>query len=196
MADREKRHLEIRGKRKKQIMSVALRLFSSEGYGHVSIAELAIHAGISKGLMYNYFDSKESLLKAIVEEGIDKIIQSFDRNRDGILTAEEFAHFIRSTFRLMEENKVYWTQFFGLIIQPNIKEFLKNSEMTGLIASYFDILGVYFKNMGFEDPMLEVFHLSVTIEGFALMMLFYNDLADIPEALFKRFEERIIHTYT
>ncbi|MCF8346377.1 MAG: TetR/AcrR family transcriptional regulator [Bacteroidales bacterium] len=193
---KENRHREIREKRKKQIMDVALKLFSSEGYGHVSIAGLAVHAGISKGLMYNYFDSKESLLKAIVEEGIDKIIHSFDLNRDGILTAEEFAYFIRSTFRLMEENKVYWTRFFGLIIQPNIKEFLMNSGMAGLIAKYFDVLGVYFKNMGFEDPMLEVFNLSVTIEGFALMMLFYNDMADIPEALFKKFEERIVRTYT
>jgi AcrR family transcriptional regulator len=177
-------------------MTAALELFSREGYGHVSIAALAGHAGISKGLMYNYFDSKEALLKAIVENGIAEIATSFDRNKDGILTADEFAHFIRSTFRLIEENKVYWTRFFGLIIQPNVKDFLKNSEMTTLIARLFDMLNTYFTKMGFKDPMLEVFHLSVTIEGFALMMLFYNDLADIPTELFKKFEERIVHTYT
>ncbi len=53
---------EMRESRRQQIMDAALELFAQEGYSHCSISQLAGHAGISKGLMYNYFESKEALL--------------------------------------------------------------------------------------------------------------------------------------
>jgi AcrR family transcriptional regulator len=58
----------MRESRRKQIMDAALELFASKGYSNCSISQLAAQAGISKGLMYNYFDSKEALLMAIIEE--------------------------------------------------------------------------------------------------------------------------------
>ena len=58
---------EMRESRKQQIMDAALELFAREGYSHCSISKLAAHAGISKGLMYNYFDSKEDLFFAVFE---------------------------------------------------------------------------------------------------------------------------------
>ncbi|MCK5693371.1 MAG: helix-turn-helix transcriptional regulator, partial [Bacteroidales bacterium] len=76
---------EIRESRRQQIMDAALELFASEGYSHCSISQLAAHAGISKGLMYNYFDSKEALLVAIIEEGMQDIMAMIDPNQDGVL---------------------------------------------------------------------------------------------------------------
>ena len=70
--------VEIRENRKEQIMQVALELFASEGYAHCSISKLAESAGISKGLMYNYFESKEQLLAAILDKGMQEFIQFFD----------------------------------------------------------------------------------------------------------------------
>jgi AcrR family transcriptional regulator len=49
---------EMRETRRLQIMEAALELFATDGYGHCTISRLAAHAGISKGLMYNYFSSK------------------------------------------------------------------------------------------------------------------------------------------
>lgn len=57
---------EIRKERDNKIRNAALELFSSKGYHNTSISEVAQKAEMSKGLMYNYYESKESLLKAIV----------------------------------------------------------------------------------------------------------------------------------
>jgi AcrR family transcriptional regulator len=187
---------QIRKDRRSQIMDTALEMFAREGYGHVSIAALSQRAGISKGLMYNYFSSKEELLREILNEAIDQIMTSLDPNRDGILTEEEFEHFVRKTFQLMHEKRAFFTRFFSMIIQPNVRAFLKESSLVPFMEEYLRMFDQYFSDLGFEDPMLEVFELSVILEGLGIMMLYYDELADLPPELFKKYEERIINKYT
>jgi len=187
---------QIRKDRRSQIMSTALEMFAREGYGHVSIAALSQGAGISKGLMYNYFSGKDELLKEILNEGIEQIMISLDPNHDGILTTQEFELFIRKTFQLMHEKRAFFTKFFNIIIQPNVKAFLKESSLVQFMEQYFDMFNRYFSERGYEDPMLEIFELSVIIEGFGLMMIYYDELVDLPPELYQRYEERIINKYT
>jgi AcrR family transcriptional regulator len=81
----QKQFEEMRESRRKQIMDSALELYATEGFSKCSIALLAQHAGISKGLMYNYFNSKEELLAAVIEHGMNEIMLLLDPNSDGIL---------------------------------------------------------------------------------------------------------------
>jgi AcrR family transcriptional regulator len=53
--------------RRLQIMNTALTVFASHGFKGTSIKDIAAAAGISQGLMYHYFASKEDLLEATVE---------------------------------------------------------------------------------------------------------------------------------
>ena len=71
MSPRKKEDNEsIREERRKSILEVALSLFANKGYESTSISQLAKEAGISKGLIYTYFESKEALLKKDVELNI------------------------------------------------------------------------------------------------------------------------------
>lgn len=186
----------IRKGRKEQIMEAALELFATEGYGHVSIAALASHIGISKGLMYNYFKSKEELLKEVIDYSVHELLEYFDPNHDGVLTQEEFKLFLRKTFELMNKKKEFYTKFFGLVIQPNVMEFVLKSEMLSYMNRYLSMFEEYFRDQGFEDPMLEVLNLSIFLEGLGMMMVFYSKMTEIPDHLFEKLEERIINTYT
>lgn len=187
---------EIREERKGQIISTALTLFAREGYSHVSISTLAQHAGISKGLMYNYFESKEELLKTVIEFSMDEVLNYFDPDHDGVITIDEFELFVRKTFRLMREKREFYTKFFSLIIQPNVINHFKKSSVISFFAQYFTMFESYFREQGFEDPMLEVLNLSIIIEGLGMMMVFYEDLTEFPEDIFYKFEQRIINQYT
>lgn len=186
----------IRENRKKQIMEVATVLFAREGYGHVSIATLAKKAGISKGLMYNYFESKEQLLTDIINSGIETLLNYFDPNKDGILTEEEFVLFIKKTFQLMKDEKEYWLDFFRLLIQPNVAPYIQESSLTPFMHQSFGMFESYFRKMGFRDPALEVLNLVVILEGVGMMMVFYDGLTGFSGELYEKFEERIIHLYT
>ena len=56
---------EIRKKTKENILNAALKLFAEKGYHGTSINDIAKAANISKGLAYNYFESKKQIIEAI-----------------------------------------------------------------------------------------------------------------------------------
>jgi AcrR family transcriptional regulator len=51
-----------------QILSGAAEVFAADGYEGASMARIAAVAGVSKGTLYNYFDSKAALFTAYVGE--------------------------------------------------------------------------------------------------------------------------------
>jgi AcrR family transcriptional regulator len=53
--------------KRSEILDVALRLVYSKGYQEMSIQDILDGLGISRGAFYHYFDSKQALLKALVE---------------------------------------------------------------------------------------------------------------------------------
>ena len=56
--------------RRAELLQVGLRLFSRQGYHATSIRKIAHAAGVTEGLIYHYFSSKEDLLKKIVENSM------------------------------------------------------------------------------------------------------------------------------
>ncbi|MBL8515950.1 MAG: TetR/AcrR family transcriptional regulator [Betaproteobacteria bacterium] len=55
--------------RPSELMDAALELFVEKGFAATRLDDVAKRAGVSKGTLYLYFDSKEDLLKAVVREG-------------------------------------------------------------------------------------------------------------------------------
>lgn len=73
--------LEISKREKKKILAkqtiseIALNLFFSKGLNETSIAEIMDKAGLGTGTFYNYFESKEDILKCALAEKIDLATQ-------------------------------------------------------------------------------------------------------------------------
>jgi len=57
-----------RSERRLQLLRVAQALFSSEGYHHVSMDDIADHAQVSKPVLYRHFPSKLDLYLAVIDE--------------------------------------------------------------------------------------------------------------------------------
>jgi len=53
--------------RREHIIDAAMRVFSQKGFTKATNKDIAREAGITPGLIYYYFESKEALLKAIIE---------------------------------------------------------------------------------------------------------------------------------
>src|SRR5579864_7549000 len=52
--------------KRRQIMDGARQVFLSAGFDGASMNDIARAAGVSKGTLYAYFDSKDELFKAII----------------------------------------------------------------------------------------------------------------------------------
>lgn len=61
--------------RPEEILNAALELFTEKGFAATRMDDVARLAGISKGTLYNYFESKESIFHAVVQEMISPEIE-------------------------------------------------------------------------------------------------------------------------
>jgi AcrR family transcriptional regulator len=117
---------EMREEKMSLIMDVALKHFANEGYDRTTISHIARHAGMSKGLLYNYFESKEALLKAIIHKSVNEVNRYLDIDRDGYLSEKEFEFFIRKISILLKEKRFFWRLLMQLLMQNEAREqFLK-----------------------------------------------------------------------
>jgi AcrR family transcriptional regulator len=170
----------IRGSRKKQIMNTALQLFAENGFSNTSISQIAAKAKISKGLMYNYFTSKEDLLRAIFEEGFDEMFSLFDPNRDGILTKDEYSYFIEETFNLMDRKRNFYKLYFALMMQPTVWKKLK-IKISEVIEPYLKIMVEYYKRKGAENPELEAIMMGALLDGIGFNYVYNPELYPLEE---------------
>lgn len=74
-----------------EIVDAAFAAFAENGYAATRVEEVAKRAGVSKGLMYLYFRTKEELFKAVVRNivvrRVDALIAGLEETE---LSAEEF----------------------------------------------------------------------------------------------------------
>jgi AcrR family transcriptional regulator len=67
------------GARCRQILDAASVCFAEQGFHGTSMARLAKAAGMSVGHIYHYFDSKEAIIAAIVEQELAKRLEVFEQ---------------------------------------------------------------------------------------------------------------------
>ena len=73
MSERRKKEPEVR---MTEILDAAQKLFAEKGYAKTTVTDiLAVH-GLSKGVFYYYFKSKEEVMDAIIERIITEIVAS------------------------------------------------------------------------------------------------------------------------
>ncbi len=74
-----------------EITAAALAAFAENGYAATRVDEVAKRAGVSKGLLYLYFKTKEELFKAVIRSFISPRIDALISNIEASdLSAEEF----------------------------------------------------------------------------------------------------------
>lgn len=73
---------QIRDERTAQIKQAARKVFARHGFARTKTSMIAAAAGISEGLIYRYFESKDVLYAAIVEELLRDAASEIDDRRE------------------------------------------------------------------------------------------------------------------
>ena len=148
-------------------MNTALELFSENGYYATSITDISEKAGISKGLIYNYFSSKEDLLKTIVMSGLEEIEEIFDPNKDGFLTEDEFAFFIDRIFDVLKNNIAFWRLYYSLLMKSEVLNIIIEP-VTEFMNPFKNTLIDYYKRHGKENPEVYARFFVSVLDGITL----------------------------
>lgn len=171
----EEQFEEIRQKRRQEIIETALELFAQNGFHNTSISKITKAAGISKGLMYNYFESKEALLDAILFDAKDEkqtAVQSI--SMDEIPPKQRLQMMIEGMFAMVHVNLHHWKLMMSLSLQDEISTRVQEKFSTQRAAAMQQFIHL-FEEMKVEEPQLEAFFFGSSITGVMMQYIYLKE---------------------
>ncbi|WP_246469692.1 TetR/AcrR family transcriptional regulator [Cohnella nanjingensis] len=119
---------QIRDERTTQIKQAALQVFARHGFARTKTSMIAAAAGISEGLIYRYFESKDELFTAIVRELMEDATEEVEDSRH--VPGTPYERIRALTQNILDEKNKY---AFMLILKAR-----KTDELPAEVARIFE----------------------------------------------------------
>ncbi|MBN2167395.1 MAG: TetR/AcrR family transcriptional regulator [Marinilabiliaceae bacterium] len=173
------------------IEKIALKLFAENGYHATSIASIAKQAEISKGLLYNYYSSKEELLKSLVFRVFEDMLKVFDFESDSKKFSfnDQILKMIDAGFEWVKKNQQSLKIYFGIMLQPAVLIII-NDEMWKMAAPYFEKAARFFASSGYSNPLVEVRYFNSMLDG-----IFLNYVLEPESYPLEEMKQKVINQY-
>lgn len=172
MTPRTKKQFEgIRQASIQKIVTAAMKLFATKGYLSVSVKDIALEAGISQGLMYNYFKSKEKLLSHIIDEMVREMSMLMEATELSQDPWEQLKLLIQSPFQVMRERRAYWEMLLPLLVQQEVSSKVRK-QLQEMFQSAVVQMEAIFRALKVPRPRQEAYKLGAILDGVAWHYLF------------------------
>lgn len=171
-----------------KIYDASLELFAKHGFQSTSISQIAKKAGISKGLIYNYFDSKVDLLKGLMAN-----FSNLEEDIMANVVDDDPRKFLENIFRVffleLRERSDLWKMIASLSLQQEMYEFIHDMALEKLYA-YYDLLEKLLGQIGIENPKGEAKLLAALFDGIGMHYIVINKEYPLDEV-----EDYLINKY-
>jgi len=117
-----------KGGKREAIIEAGVKVFSEKGYHNARMEEIALEAGIGKGTIYEYFDSKLQLLQEVMNSGMEKYY---------------------NTLRTAELNDISFRERLYLIMEGHIRFCINNKQLTRIVFWDTEIFDEELKEWGY-----------------------------------------------
>ena len=95
-----------RERAREEILEAASHVFAQSGYEKSGMKEIAARAGISVGMLYNHFEGKQDIFRALLDRYVNGMHERGNRNCAGVETPlEQLRCRIRSAIEFYWENR-------------------------------------------------------------------------------------------
>jgi TetR/AcrR family transcriptional regulator len=171
-------------RQRREILGIALTLFTEKGFHGVSMHEVAGKAEFAIGTLYKFFQSKEDLYKALVLEQCakihDAIVRAIDEPADEV---EKLRNYVRTKNAMFQEHQAFIRLY--LAESRGISYIIKAGLDAEVREGYYDQLkklsaifesGIHTKRF---KPIAPPYHLAVSLDS--TVNSFYLLWLDAPE---------------
>jgi AcrR family transcriptional regulator len=128
---------------KERIISVATELFTKEGYDNIKMEDIAAKAGVTKMMLYYYFNNKQEILKTIIKNLMESAIvkiSEMEFEKEFLLSSSSFIQRINS---VIEDKRMFLAFVFSEVIKGNLADF----PIFNYLKEFYDkIIGIFSKS--------------------------------------------------
>ncbi|UTV29424.1 TetR/AcrR family transcriptional regulator [Photobacterium atrarenae] len=105
------------------ILSSAWQLFHQQSYAETTTRQIATAAGVATGTVFSHFPSKIDLLKAGVEQQVERVLHEAEASDTAHSPAERLLHYARYLFAYYLEQREFSMELFKELLwqQPQLK---------------------------------------------------------------------------
>lgn len=155
----------IRKESRQKIMDAALEVFAKQGYHSATVDAIAKTAGISKGLLYNYFKSKEDVLQELMLGMMEALMCEYmPLKPEEKFTKDDIINFINVGIDLVLEKPHFWKLYFSVALQPDVMSIVFD-KMMEMGQPYMIAMIEYFSAKGIENPEVMMRYFSAVMDG-------------------------------
>jgi AcrR family transcriptional regulator len=182
----------MREQSRERLLDAALRLFSRQGYDRTSVRAIAVEAGVATGLLYHYFDGKESVLGALFERSMADVRASFaaaDAIGAGSDAGVRIGALVRGAFEVVRRHQDFWRLSYAIRMQPPVLSAL-GGQLDMWIAEVLSRMERYLGATGVADAHADARALFAAIDGAAQHYVLQPDTYPVEEvaaAIARRF---------
>jgi len=173
---------------RKKIMAAGLRLFARKGFAFTNIKDIAQEAGISTGLIYRHFASKEELLYKLIEDAVtelSKTVELLDSYASPAQAFFEMTSGLIKDFISSDELSCYFLVIMRSILEadalPQMAEFRKSDLSLYEKAAELIEKGQQIGEFREGNPYKLALLFFSVIQGMAKMKLFMGNDYIAPE---------------
>jgi TetR/AcrR family fatty acid metabolism transcriptional regulator len=160
--------------KKKRIIDVATKIFAEKRY-NATVSQIAKKAGVAEGTIYEYYQSKESLLVSIPEEKLRELIEYIEERSP----EKRLERVILFCLRFFNNNRDF-TSILVLMLRPNSRFY--DSKSYQMLDKISDNIG----SLVVEGMREKVFLEDIDVDTYLDLVFGTIDHITIPWVIFER----------
>ncbi len=159
-------------KTKQAILEAAIPLFNENGYDSTSIEQIAKNAGVGKGTVYSYFQTKKDIIKGFCEYELEQLHENIvtgSNQKAPIL--EQMLTIYMTEFHHITQNREFGRLFLRETVFPNDYDIQTNVELED---KYFQLLFPILKKGQERGELrrdIQLLHITAHFYSLYLMLL-------------------------
>lgn len=143
----------------------SLELFAKRGYSGTTTEAIARKAGVSKGLIFTHFATKQEILFAILDEQFDRVLPRFFLEHDSRPAKEKLTSLVNSWLELIKSDPLLVRLSLQLNLADEYRMAITNKRGKEYLGRFLSQMKSLFKELGSHEPELDCYLLMFLFDG-------------------------------
>jgi AcrR family transcriptional regulator len=170
----------MREQSRETILAAALEVFGETSFAEATTAAIAQRARVSKGLVFNYFPTKDGLLEALVEKMLSEALDFWDAQPWQGPARAQLDAWVDGAIAQVLRRPGFYRLYFSLALQPGGSAAVERTltRLRPRLEHYLRRAEALLREIGSDDPVLDARLLQCAINGLAQAIVTGPSLAE------------------